>query len=347
MALWIAVLIVLILLALALTVWIVWRAGKSQYAKEQLRRRTGIQKASSKKPPSDSGSTSLGQNNFKLAKSLRSLFKSSEIGSQTWEEIKDALILSDMGVELSAHLTQTAKSRTNSASTPHEALEILCDELTAVLSGSNDLSSEGSPAVWLIVGVNGSGKTTSLAKLAHQEIESGKKVVLAAADTFRAAAIDQLEQWSNRLEAGFVKGQPKGDSSAVVFDAVEHAKARQADLVLVDTAGRLHTNSNLMMELEKIKSTAEKAGGRVAEVLLTIDATTGQNGLVQAKEFTASAGVTGILLTKLDGSTKGGIAAAIVQNMGIPIKRVGVGEDINSLISFSAREFAQSLVLNV
>ncbi len=340
-ALWIAVLIVLILLGLALTLWIVWRAGKSQYLKEQLRRKSRLRQASGKK------SADLKPASFALARSLRSLFSGPEISSKTWDEIKDALVLSDMGVELSSQLVQKVKSQTTSSTAPDEALKILSRELGEILDGSNDLDTAGSPAVWLIVGVNGSGKTTSLAKLAHQEIEAGKKVVLAAADTFRAAAIDQLEQWSNRLEAGFVKGQPGGDSSAVVFDAVSHAKARGADLVLADTAGRLHTNSNLMAELGKIKDTAEKAGGKVTEVLLTIDATTGQNGLVQAKEFTASVKVTGILLTKLDGSTKGGIAAAIVKNLGIPIKRVGTGEELNSLAPFSAKEFAESLVLDV
>jgi fused signal recognition particle receptor len=197
--------------------------------------------------------------------------------------------------------------------------------------------------VWLFVGVNGVGKTTTIGKVGSQQLASGRSVIMAAADTFRAAAAEQLELWSRRAGAQLVRGAEGGDPGAVVFDAVERAAARGDDLVLADTAGRLHTKVNLMEELKKVRRVAEKGDGRVTEVLLVIDATTGQNGLTQAREFTDAVDVTGVVLTKLDGTAKGGIALAIQTDLGIPIKLVGVGETVDDLVDFDPDEFVDAL----
>ena len=197
--------------------------------------------------------------------------------------------------------------------------------------------------MWLFVGVNGVGKTTSIGKLARREIAEGHTVVMAAGDTFRAAAGEQLGMWAERCGAGFVRGADGSDPSAVIFDAVESASAKGADLVLADTAGRLHTKSNLMEELRKVRRVAEKGAGTVSEVLLVLDATTGQNGLVQAQQFTDAVDVTGVVLTKLDGSAKGGIVVAIQAELGIPVKLVGLGETADDLAAFDADEFVDAL----
>jgi fused signal recognition particle receptor len=195
----------------------------------------------------------------------------------------------------------------------------------------------------LFVGVNGVGKTTTIGKLARRELDSGRSVVLAAGDTFRAAAAEQLELWAQRAGADIVRGQEGGDPAAIIFDAIDRAHSRGADLVLADTAGRLHTKVNLMEELRKIRRVAEKGSGTISEVLLVLDATTGQNGLVQAKEFTEAVEVTGVVLTKLDGSAKGGIVLAIQQQLGIPVKLVGLGEAIGDLVEFDPDEFTDAL----
>jgi fused signal recognition particle receptor len=200
------------------------------------------------------------------------------------------------------------------------------------------------PHVIFVVGVNGTGKTTTIGKLAHRLRQSGKNVVLAAGDTFRAAAIEQLAVWATRTGAEIVKTKSGGDPAAVVYDALSSARARNADVVIVDTAGRLHTKSNLMSELDKMKRTAAKVvPGAPHEVLLVLDATTGQNGLVQAREFTATAGVTGIVLTKLDGTAKGGIVVAITRELGLPVRYVGTGEAMEDLVPFDAAAYVSSL----
>jgi fused signal recognition particle receptor len=193
------------------------------------------------------------------------------------------------------------------------------------------------------VGVNGVGKTTTIGKLAHRETEAGRSLVLGAGDTFRAAAADQLVMWADRSAVPVVRGAEGADPSSVVFDAVEHAAARRADLVLADTAGRVHTRSNLMDELAKVRRVAEKGAGTVTETLLVVDATTGQNGLVQARQFSESAEVTGVVLTKLDGSAKGGIVVAVQEDLGIPVKLVGVGEGVDDLVEFDPVEFVEAL----
>jgi fused signal recognition particle receptor len=201
----------------------------------------------------------------------------------------------------------------------------------------------GTPNIWLMVGVNGAGKTTSLAKIAAQQIALGRSVLMAAGDTFRAAAGEQLETWATRTGAAIVRGAEGADPSSVVFDGVQSAAARGTDLVLADTAGRLQTNTNLMDELRKVRRVAEKAAGVVTEVLLVIDATTGQNGLVQAKQFADATQVTGVVLTKLDGSAKGGIVFAIETELGIPVKLVGLGETVDDLAAFEPQEFVDAL----
>jgi fused signal recognition particle receptor len=197
--------------------------------------------------------------------------------------------------------------------------------------------------VWLFVGVNGVGKTTTVGKVGQQQLAAGHQVVMAAGDTFRAAAGEQLGMWAERTGADFVRGADGGDPSAVIFDAVERAAAKGADLVLADTAGRLHTKVNLMEELRKVRRVAEKGAGTVSEVLLVLDATTGQNGLIQAQQFTDAVELTGVVLTKLDGSAKGGIVVAIQDQLGLPVKLVGIGETADDLVAFDVDEFVDAL----
>jgi fused signal recognition particle receptor len=215
------------------------------------------------------------------------------------------------------------------------------------LEGANrelSMRDDDGTSIWLFVGVNGVGKTTTIGKLASRQIASGTKVLLSAGDTFRAAAADQLQMWAERSGAEIVRGADGADPSSVVFDAVERATAKEFDLVLADTAGRLHNKQNLMDELSKVRRVAEKGSGVVTETLLVIDATTGQNGLAQAREFAAATGVTGVVVTKLDGSAKGGIVFAVETELGIPVKFVGVGEQINDLVPFDPQEFVDALV---
>ena len=195
----------------------------------------------------------------------------------------------------------------------------------------------------MFVGVNGVGKTTTIGKVARQQSEAGRSVLLAAGDTFRAAAAEQLATWAERSDVEFVRGAEGGDPSSVIFDGVERAASQQLDLVLADTAGRLHTKTNLMEELKKVRRVAEKGAGTVTETLLVIDATTGQNGLAQAREFGEATDVTGVVLTKLDGSAKGGIVFAIETEMGLPVKLVGLGEQVGDLIAFDPEEFVSAL----
>ena len=197
--------------------------------------------------------------------------------------------------------------------------------------------------MWLFVGVNGVGKTTTIGKVGARQIADGHTVVMAAGDTFRAAAAEQLEQWADRVGADLVRGAEGGDPSSVIFDGVQRAAARGADLVLADTAGRLHTKVNLMEELRKVRRVADRPPGHVSEVLLVIDATTGQNGLTQARQFTEAVEVTGVVLTKLDGSAKGGIVLAIQNDLGLPVKLVGLGETAADLVDFDADEFVEAL----
>lgn len=271
------------------------------------------------------------------------------ITDDTWDDLEEALLTADVGVHLSMELLdqlrETAKAQ--SIKDPEVLLDALKTELRDRLGDADrSLRFDGdgeATDVWLFVGVNGVGKTTTIGKVAAQQIADGRRVVMAAGDTFRAAAAEQLGEWAKRSGADLVRGAEGGDPSAVVFDAVASAAARGADLVLADTAGRLHTKVNLMDELRKVRRVAEKGAGRVTEVLLVLDATTGQNGLAQAREFADAVEVTGVVLTKLDGSAKGGIVLAIQEEFGIPVKLVGLGEQLGDLVPFDPDEFVDAL----
>jgi fused signal recognition particle receptor len=283
-----------------------------------------------------------------LAGQLAGMRGRGKLDQQAWDDLEEALILADIGVETTQSLLVALQqqARLDSFNNPDQLVGALRQQLAARLQGERQLhmAEEGATTVWLFVGVNGVGKTTTIGKLGLHQQASGRRVVMAAGDTFRAAAADQLQVWAERVGAGFVRGNEGGDPGAVVFDAVQHAAARGADLVLADTAGRLHTKVNLMEELKKVRRVADRPPGQVTEVLLVIDATTGQNGLVQARQFTAAVGVTGVVLTKLDGTAKGGIAVAIADELGIPIKLVGLGEGAEDLVAFDAQEFVDALL---
>jgi fused signal recognition particle receptor len=272
-----------------------------------------------------------------------------KIDDETWDELEEALLLADVGMPTTTRLLDAVRTRAKEESvTEPEALEgLLRDEITTLLTSepiARELQKKSGEAnVWMFVGVNGVGKTTTIGKLASQQVADGHRVVLAAADTFRAAAADQLELWAERTGGEIVRGQEGADPGSIVFDAMAAATSRGADLVLVDTAGRLHTKVNLMEELKKLRRIVDRTEGACKEVLLVIDASTGQNGLVQAKQFAEAVDVTGIVLTKLDGTAKGGIVLAIHSELGIPVKVVGVGEGIGDLIEFDPAEFAAAL----
>ncbi len=270
-----------------------------------------------------------------LLRQLESALLSADIGVQTTKEVLAALRqqVNEHKLEEPGSLKRELKN---------QILKILT--VPSISSNGFDPKTMAAPRVIFVVGVNGTGKTTTIGKLTNRLTKEGVKVVLAAADTFRAAAIEQLEVWAHRSAVELVKQRPGADPSAVVFDALSAARARSADVVIVDTAGRLHTKSNLMAELDKMKRTAAKViPGAPHDVLLVLDATTGQNGLNQAREFWSHAGVTGIVLTKLDGTAKGGIVVAITRELNLPVRFVGTGEKIDDLVPFDAQTYVNSL----
>jgi fused signal recognition particle receptor len=274
------------------------------------------------------------------------------VNEQTLEGLETALLTSDLGVQTTTTILAALRDRARRQAIEggDELRELLKAQIRAILeapilNNPNPLSPTGGPNVIFLVGVNGTGKTTSAGKLAAWYRAQNKSVLLCAADTFRAAAIEQLEIWAARSGVEMIKTRHGGDPSAVLYDAAAAAKARNIDELIVDTAGRLHTKSGLMDELDKMRRTAAKLiPGAPHEVLLVMDATTGQNGLQQARQFTQFAGATGILLTKLDGTAKGGIAVAIAQELGLPVRYVGVGEKMTDLLEFSPAEFVDSLL---
>ena len=288
---------------------------------------------------------------------LRNLFRKVDdllsgrrpVDEQLFEELEEALIQADLNVNTVVRIVEDLRrvSREDRMSEAEQIRERLRDEIAQAMSGP-DVGLQFSvepPTVYLVVGVNGVGKTTSIAKLAHRFKREGKRVILAAADTFRAAAIDQLEIWANRVGVDLIRQREGADPAAVVYDAIQAARSRRADLVIADTAGRLHTRSNLTEELRKIGRVIEREVGRKAdEVLLVLDATTGQNAISQAREFAAAVGVTGIVLAKLDGTAKGGIVVTLNDELGIPIKLVGTGETLDDLEDFDSADFAASLI---
>jgi len=260
---------------------------------------------------------------------------------EAWERLEEALIAADVGVPATAELVRRLEARGEVG----DLTEALVEEAATMLGEPGRLNVQERPSVVLVVGVNGTGKTTTIGKLAHHLHEHGRSVIVAAADTFRAAAEEQLEIWADRAQADFVGSDRGGDPAAVAYDAIEAAAARSRDVVLVDTAGRLHTQTNLMEELAKVRRVIE---GRLEsaphETLLVVDATGGQNGVRQAQLFGEAVQVTGVALTKLDGSAKGGVALAIAHELGLPVKLVGVGEGVEDLRPFNPRDFARALI---
>jgi fused signal recognition particle receptor len=278
---------------------------------------------------------------------VESVFTGKKIDEETLEELEEILIMSDVGTKASSEIMSVLreKAKSGEANDAVSVKELLKHEMTAVLGEPQPLVVVGSkPFVILAVGVNGVGKTTTIGKLASRFHSQGLSVLLAAGDTFRAAAIEQLEIWAKRADTQFVKHQKGSDPAAVAYDAVVAAQSRGIDVVIIDTAGRLHTKSNLMEELKKVKRSIDKAlPGAPHEILLVMDATTGQNALRQAELFNEVSGVTGIALTKLDGTAKGGIIFAIRKGLGIPVRLIGVGEGIDDLRDFDPKEFVEAL----
>ena len=291
----------------------------------------------------------LGKVRSSFAGALTSALTRSAITQETWDELEEALLLADLGVATTTRVLSPLRDlvKAKKIVNPSDLRLALQTEMTAQISNTarelNFDSSLNAPNVWLVVGVNGAGKTTTIGKLAAQQRKLGRTVLMAAGDTFRAAAGDQLETWAQRSGAEIVRGSEGSDPSSVVFDGVARATAKKIDLVLADTAGRLQNNTNLMEELTKVRRVADKGSGKVTEVFLVIDATTGQNGLTQAKQFAQATAVTGVVLTKLDGSARGGIVFAIETELQIPVKLVGLGEAIDDLVEFDAAEFVAAL----
>ena len=284
----------------------------------------------------------------RTASSISSVFTASELDDDFYDELEESLILADLGVDTTAKAVARLRSeaKTRRLKTAEEARACLREILVEMLNvGSPVLQLDTKPSVVLVIGVNGVGKTTTIGKIANQLRNQGKKVLLCAADTFRAAAADQLEIWAERAHADIIRQDEGADPAAVVFDAIAASKARGADVIICDTAGRLHNKQNLMNELGKISRILSRELPEASkEVLLVLDGTTGQNGLIQAKQFQQIAGVTGIALTKLDGTAKGGIVVAVADALQIPVKYIGVGEKMDDLMPFVAEDFVRALI---
>ena len=269
-----------------------------------------------------------------------------KIDEELFEELEELLVMGDVGVVTAQKMCDELRVRVKKQgiTDPSEITGLLCDITAEMLAGGQELNISTSPSVILVIGVNGVGKTTTIGKLANNFVKSGKTVTLAAADTFRAAAIDQLDIWAERSGADIVKQNEGSDPAAVVYDAISSAKAKHSDIIICDTAGRLHNKKHLMDELAKINRIIDRELPDAAkEVLLVLDATTGQNAVVQAAEFSKATGITGIVLTKLDGTAKGGVVLAIKDGLQIPVKYIGVGEQVDDLQPFSPSDFAKAL----
>lgn len=287
----------------------------------------------------------LGKTRGVFASALVKLKGKSSIDPSFWQGIEEVLLLSDVGLSTTNHIIDKSKAQCDDEKINDvlPAIDVVKANTKSIFSADRQPVLDAGTNVWLFVGVNGVGKTTSIAKIASKYRNENKSVLLVAGDTFRAAAADQLETWSKRIDADIVRSGEGADPASVVFDGMEKANAKKYEVVLVDTAGRLHTKSNLMEEVKKIRRVVERTKGVLKEVLLVIDATTGQNGLVQAREFGEAIGVTGVVLSKLDGSAKGGIAIAIEHELGVPIKWVGLGEGQNDLVPFNSDEYVEAL----
>ncbi|WP_243837770.1 signal recognition particle-docking protein FtsY [Cumulibacter soli] len=306
-------------------------------------------------PPSTKGRMGrlrerLARSNSAFGRGLLAVISKDEMDEDDWEDLEDSLLQADVGVAASTHIVEQLRTKAMSvgASSAGQIKTLLADELVESLDESMDRTlhssrSDGTPGVVMVVGVNGTGKTTTCGKLARVLVGDGNTVLMGAADTFRAAAADQLATWGERVGVDVVRGPEQADPASVAFDAVKAGKEQDVDTVLIDTAGRLHTKQGLMDELGKVKRVVEKHGP-VDETLLVLDATTGQNGLIQAKVFTDVVDITGVVLTKLDGSAKGGIVIAVQKDLGVPVKFVGMGEGKDDLIPFVPREFVDGLL---
>lgn len=274
------------------------------------------------------------------------VFSGGSVSDELFDDLEEALVLGDTGAATAAAICEELRKRVkkDGVTDPEKVREMLAEVIAEMLRGGQELNLESKPAIIMVIGVNGAGKTTTIGKLAKRFEDEGKKVVVAAADTFRAAAIEQLEVWAQRSGAEIIKHSEGSDPAAVVFDAIAAGKARHADIIICDTAGRLHNKKGLMDELAKIGRVIEReAAGSSVETLLVLDATTGQNALNQAREFGAACGITGIVLTKLDGTARGGVVIGIKQELGIPIKFIGVGEQADDLQPFDPDAFAKAL----
>ncbi len=269
-----------------------------------------------------------------------------KIDEELFEELEELLVMGDVGVTTAGHICDTLRRRVKEEGVkdPNAIMGLLQETVAEMIRGGEELQTSTQPSIILVIGVNGAGKTTTIGKLASRLKGEGKQVILGAADTFRAAAIEQLEVWSQRAGVPMIKHAEGSDPAAVVFDTIAAAKARGSDVIICDTAGRLHNKKNLMDELAKINRIVDRElPGCDKEVLLVLDATTGQNGVNQAREFSAAAGITGIVLTKLDGTAKGGVVLAIREELGLPVKFIGVGEKVDDLQPFDADDFARAL----
>ncbi len=283
----------------------------------------------------------------KMQKVVNSFTK---IDEELFEQLEETMIMCDMGVETSVQICQELRKliKERGVKDPALIMELIQEIISSMMGDDTELDMSSSPAVIMVIGVNGAGKTTTIGKLCHQFIGGGKRVIVAAADTFRAAAIDQLEVWTNRSGAEIVKHAEGSDPAAVVYDAITAAKARNCDVLICDTAGRLHNKKNLMDELAKMNRVIEREAPECSkEVLLVLDATTGQNAVNQARLFKEVAPISGIVLTKLDGTAKGGIVISIKNELGIPVKLIGVGEKIDDLQPFNSNDFVKALFENV
>ena len=331
--------VIIIILAIAIPV-----VAITVFSRRQKRRLEGLETTIGEPVPQPVPTLGerLSRSRDALGGALSRLFQRG-LGEETWAALEETLVAADVGVAAASEVV--AKVRESQPADALQARQRVRDELVSLFAGADRrLKAEATPAVIVVVGVNGSGKTTSIAKLAGRYSELGARPLLAAADTFRAGAGEQLRTWADRLSVDLIAGSDGADPTSVAFDAYQAAKSRSADVVIVDTAGRLHSNANLMEELGKLVRVLEREAGSVDEVLLVIDGTGGQNGLAQAKAFLDAVGVTGVVITKLDGTAKGGIAVAVERDTGVPVKLIGVGEDIADLVPFEPAAFVDALM---
>ena len=307
------------------------------------KRPEGLRPPAAVKPGRQTIEGRISKSRIALGQSLRGVFGRESLDEEFWQSMEEALIAADVGLAASTGVVE--RVRRQKPADAAAARSLLDSELRSVFENADrSVDLEGDPAVVLVVGVNGSGKTTSIAKLAGRMLADGHQPLLAAADTFRAAADAQLRTWAERVGVPVVGGREGSDPAAVAFDGLSAARARGKDVVIVDTAGRLHSKENLMEELRKIRRVLEREGGRITESFLVLDATGGQNGIAQVREFAQAIGLTGIILTKLDGTARGGIVVAVESELGVPVKFIGVGEQVDDLMPFEPDAFVDELL---